>query len=78
MNDQPTQATPVCSCCDRPVPFARGSMWHHYHRICLACFYVWYDTGLVEPIAIKDYVLKAEGENVWPFGANDEKFRRVS
>lgn len=69
--------TAVCSCCERPVPVTRGSMWHHDHRVCLACFYVWYDTGLTSPAEIKDYVLKAEHERAFPFTGDISRFERV-
>lgn len=58
---------PVCDCCNRIVDFVRGSMWHGEHRICLACFYVWYDSGCEGPAAIKAYVLNAEATGKWPF-----------
>lgn len=33
----------VCDCCKRSVDFVRGSLWHGQDRICLECFYEWYD-----------------------------------
>jgi hypothetical protein len=54
-----------CDCCGRLVTYVRGSMWHGESRI--ACFHVWYGTGLVEPAEIKAYVLAAEAAATWPF-----------
>jgi hypothetical protein len=34
---------PICDCCQREVDYVRGSMWHGTDRICLECFYQWYD-----------------------------------
>jgi hypothetical protein len=71
------ETTPVCSCCERAVPYTRGSMWHHDHRVCLACFYVWYDEGLTQPEEIKNFVLKAEADRTFPFTFDTAKFERV-
>lgn len=33
----------ICHACQREVDRVRSSMWHEPHRICLDCFYQWYD-----------------------------------
>jgi hypothetical protein len=33
----------ICDSCQREVEEVRGSMWHGEDRICLECFYEWYD-----------------------------------
>jgi len=65
----------LCDCCGRWVQRVRYSQWHGEHAICLACFYVWYDSGCEGAGAIKDYVLQAEREGMWPFP--DPKLDRV-
>lgn len=57
----------LCDCCERQVSNVRRSMWHGTDSICLACFYVWYDEGITDKAAIKEYVLDAEAEGRWPF-----------
>ena len=57
----------LCDCCGRDVDYVRGSMWHGEHRICRACFYVWYDGGCADPEKIKEYVLHAAAAGTWPF-----------
>jgi hypothetical protein len=60
----------ICDCCQRDVDRVRGSMWHGQARICMACFYVWYDCGdetSSDPARIKAYVLNAEAKGEWPF-----------
>jgi hypothetical protein len=53
-------------------------MWHHDQRVCLACFYVWYDCGLTAQDEIKAFVLKAEADRSFPFTFNTAKFERVA
>jgi hypothetical protein len=57
----------ICDCCQREVDYVRGSRWHGKARICLPCFYVWYDCNMIEPEKIRAYVLAAEAEGRWPF-----------
>ena len=33
----------VCDACRREVTYVRGSFWHGDSRICVECFYMWYD-----------------------------------
>lgn len=35
--------TAICHACQREVDRVRSSMWHYPDRICLECFYQWYD-----------------------------------
>lgn len=41
----------VCHACQRAVDRVRGTPWHGPYRICLECFYQWYDpdVGDVDP-----------------------------
>lgn len=57
----------LCDCCGRQVSRVRHSIWHGTDAICLACFYVWYETGHPDKAAIKAYVLAAEAAGQWPF-----------
>lgn len=56
---------PVCDGCKREVDYVRGSMWHGDLRICLECFYEWYDphtgTDQTNPISVGNYVRKQHG-----------------
>ena len=51
----------ACDCCGVPSSYLRGSMWHGQARICLACFFIWYDDGLTDPAAIRALRLKRCG-----------------
>jgi hypothetical protein len=64
-DDLTTEA--VCDCCHRLVRRTRGSHWHGGARICIACFYVWYDEGIVDPAVLGPTVLKREAAGKWPF-----------
>lgn len=72
----------ICDCCERAVRRTRGSLWHGRHRICPACFYLWYDgagvtdTG-VSGALLKEAVLKAEREGTYPFDKPDGDLERV-
>lgn len=68
----------ICDCCERPVPYVRGSPWHGEHRLCLACFFVWYEGGGPKPDEIKAEVLAAEATGVFPFTSDDPRLRRAS
>ena len=56
-----------CDCCERLVGRTRSSFWHAPHRICHACFAVWYDGGLIDPAMIKAAVLRGEATGTFPF-----------
>ena len=75
---EPLKPSLYCDCCDRRVPYVRGSIWHGASQICLACFLVWYDGGLVEPELIKAFVLAAEANGIWPFTGGDPRMLRVT
>jgi hypothetical protein len=82
MSEQQTSTAVLCDCCGRMVRYVRGSMWHGRDRICLACFYVWYDPDgaidVTKPEQIKAAVLKAEAAGTYPFGKHvDPKVLRV-
>jgi hypothetical protein len=42
-------------------------MWHGGSRICRACFALWYDNGIVDPVTLKAEVLRCEAEGRYPF-----------
>jgi hypothetical protein len=73
----PPKPSFYCDCCDRRVPYVRGSQFHGDFLICLACFLVWYDGGQVVPAKIKAAVLAAEAVGEWPFTDTDLRLRRV-
>jgi hypothetical protein len=58
--DAPPELMPLepCDCCGVPSSYLRG---HGGPRICLACFYIWYDDGLTDPAAIRALRLKRCG-----------------
>jgi hypothetical protein len=64
---------PICDCCKRCVDKVRGSMWHGDSRICLECFYQWYDPdGAVDPtdpVSIGNHVRKKHGLEPLPEAA---------
>jgi len=70
MTTESTRAV-TCDCCDRSVAEVRGSPWHGNRRICLACFFVWYDPNdnidVTKPDEIKAAVLAAEEAGRYPF-----------
>jgi hypothetical protein len=73
----------VCDCCKRNVSHVRRSSWHGESRICVACFYVWYDPSgdidATDPAQVAAEVLAAESAGVWPFGPNaDPRVWRVA
>ena len=74
---EPLKPSFICDCCDRRVPYVRGSMFHGTAQICVACFYAWYDGGQVEPEKIKAFVLAAEANGIWPFTCGDPRILRV-
>lgn len=74
---EPLKPAHYCDCCDRRVPYVRGSLWHGSHQICVACFLVWYDGGQVVPELIKATVLAAEANGIWPFTGGDPRMFRV-
>lgn len=39
----PRSSPGVCDACAREVEHVRGSIWHGGSRLCLECFYQWYD-----------------------------------
>jgi hypothetical protein len=53
--DNPPELMPLepCDCCGVAVSYRRGSMWHGTAQICRPCFFIWYDTGLTNPKAIR-------------------------
>jgi len=61
----PLKPKPICDCCQREVEKVRGSMCHGSDRICLECFYEWYDghqgVDSTDPISIGNYVRKQHG-----------------
>jgi hypothetical protein len=57
----------ICDCCQRAVLRVRGSLWHGQHRICVACFYVWYDEGITDPDVLGPEIVRRERVNAWPF-----------
>lgn len=80
-DDKPTPTAPAaCDCCKRVVPRVRSSAWHGQSRICIACFYVWYDGPVdgTDPEAVAAYVLQAETAGTFPFGGSDADYRRVA
>jgi hypothetical protein len=70
-----------CDCCKRLVPHVRGSMWHGHSRICLACFYVWYDPSdgidVADPAQVAAAVHAAEAAGTYPFGGTDDGDNRL-
>jgi hypothetical protein len=54
--DAPPELMPLepCDCCGVPSSYLRA-------RICLACFFIWYDDGLTDPVAIRALRLKRCG-----------------
>ena len=70
-----------CDCCERTVSKVRGSPWHGNAKICLACFYVWYDgpCDSGDPAQIAAEVLEAERIGAYPFTmSNRADFERRS
>jgi hypothetical protein len=73
--DAPPELMPLeaCDCCGVPSSYLRG---HGEHRICLACFFIWYDDGLVAAAEIKALRLKRcgsvdvgrDGRKYWNIG----------
>lgn len=64
--DAPPELMPLeaCDCCGVPSSYLRYSMWHGKHRICLACFIVWYDPSeadSTDPVSVKAERLKRFG-----------------
>ena len=56
----------VCDACCREVEKVRGSMWHGNDRICLECFYQWYDpdsseVDVTSRVSIGNHVRKKHG-----------------
>ena len=66
-----------CDCCGRLVARVRGSVWHGEARICIACFYVWYDVGLTDPATLATEVLAREAAGRWPFPSDVHGVERV-
>lgn len=75
-------ATAICDCCERAVARVRGSLWHGRSKICIACFYVWYDpTGPVDvtrPEQVKAEVLRCEAAGVYPFTSRRPGIQRIA
>lgn len=63
--DMRLKPTSICDACQREVEKVRGSMWHGQDRICLECFYEWYDghAGVdhTDRTSIGNYVRKQHG-----------------
>lgn len=90
MNDDRTSSPPTasddeaatCDCCERVVARVRSSMWHGKARICLACFFVWYDPSedidVTDPAQIKAAVLRAEAVGKYPFPSTKPGIARIA
>lgn len=52
---------PPCDCCGVPSTDRRGSIWHQPYRICLPCFALWYDYGMISQVRIKAERLRRYG-----------------
>ncbi len=51
-----------CPCCDREVKSFVKNIWVS-KPVCRECFFIWYDTGITEPVEIKARVLEKETQN---------------
>jgi hypothetical protein len=51
----------LCDCCGVPSSYRRGSIWHGQSLICIACFVLWYEYGIVEPEKLKAERLRVCG-----------------
>jgi hypothetical protein len=67
----------VCGCCQRQVSYVRTSYWHAPHMICLACFFVWYEFGIVDVPELRAKVLALEAAHQWPFPSDYHGVERV-
>jgi hypothetical protein len=68
----------LCDCCEREVWYVRGSVWHGPARICRACFYLWYEYGIVDPVALKAEVLACEAAGRYPFPSTEIGIARAA
>jgi hypothetical protein len=56
-------------------------MFHGASRICIACFYTWYDPNdpidVTKPAEIKAAVLRAEAAGTYPFPSTEPGIART-
>jgi len=57
---------PICDACKREVDRVRSSMWHGDHKICLECFFQWYDPDNdtfdpTDPVSLGNYIRSKHG-----------------
>lgn len=67
-----------CDSCERLVARVRGSMWHGRHRICIACFFVWYDDAITSPGILGAEIVYRETIGAWPFPSDEPGIARVT